>query len=144
MPRMDIALTQPIDYQTLHAFLQNWLPDPNFFLLYDGVNNWDDAPKNQPVIQYQINESQPGAFKYGLSVFTNEAEPLLFIERLAKAISQTFQCSTLCDAARVLLKANQTYYSLLFEDGEAYLVNDFDFEEQGEVTKIVHLNYHQS
>lgn len=138
---MDIAISQPIDYETLSAFLQQWLPETAVFLLYEGVNDWEDAPQNQVIIQYLRNESQPGLFKYGLSVFIDQAEPLLFIERLAQAVSQTFQCSTLCDAARVLLKANKTYYSLLFEAGQVYLVNDFDFEESGEVSKIVNLNY---
>lgn len=138
---MDILLNQPLDYPTLRTFLQGWLPDTSCFLLYEGINDWDDAPTNQVIIQYQVNEAQPGPFKYGLAIFTDEAEPLLFIERLAKAISQTFKCSTLCDAARVVLKANKTHYALLFEAGQVYLVDDFDFEESGEVTKIVGLNY---
>lgn len=138
---MDIVFDKPIHYQTLHTFLQAHLPEATFFLLYEGVNDWDNVPPNQVIIQYQVNEAQPGPFKQGLAVFTSQPDPLPFIERLARAVSETFQCSTLCDAARVVLKANKTYYALLFEDEQVYLVNDFDFEESGEVTKIVTLNY---
>jgi hypothetical protein len=138
---MDLAFDKPVGYQTLSAFLQSQMPDSAFFLLYEGVNEWEDVPKDRVIIQYQVNESRPGPFKYGLSVFIDLAEPLPFIERLTQAVSQTFQCSALCDAARVMLKANKTYYSLLFEAGKVYLVDDFDFEESGEVTKIVCLNY---
>ncbi|WP_420645704.1 hypothetical protein [Candidatus Leptofilum sp.] len=141
MPSMDIALNRPLEYEALNGFLRRWLPNGRFFLLYEGINDWENVPKEQLIIQYSVNEAQPGPFKYGLSVFADQAEPLLFIERLAQAVSQMFQCSTLCDATRVLLKANKTYYSLLFEAGQVYLVNDFDFEESGELTKIVSLNY---
>ncbi len=138
---MDIVLNRPIAYQQLHTFLQEWLPEKELFLLYEGVNDWDDVPENIPIIQYEVNEAQPGLFKYGLSVFVEQVEPLLFIEQLAQAVSQTFQCSTLCDAARVVLKENKTYYALLFEAGQVYLVDDFDFEAQGDVAKIVSLRY---
>jgi hypothetical protein len=138
---MDIAFNRPLDYQTLHAFLQEQLPDTEFFLLYEGRNDWDDVPAGQAIIQYVVNSKQSGSFKLGLSVFTEHKKPLPFIERLAQALAQTFHCCALCDASRVVLKENKTYYSLLFENGQVYLVDDFDFEERGEVTKIVELNY---
>lgn len=138
---MDIAFNKPLDYQTLHAFLQKQLPDSEFFLLYEGRNQWDDVPAGQAIFQYLVDSKKPGQFKYGLSVFTDHVEPLPFIERLAHALAQTVQCRALCDASRVVLKEKNVYYSLLFEDGQVYLVDDFDFEESGEVTKIVALNY---
>ena len=88
-----------------------------------------------------MHEAQPGPFKFGLSVFADHDEPLLFIEHLARTLSDQFHCAALCDASRIVLKKNRTYYSLLFEDGVVYLVDDFDFEAHGEVTKIVCLNY---
>ena len=138
---MDIAFNKLLDYQTLHAFLQEQLPDSEFFLLYEGQNDWDGAPAGQAIIQYLVNSEQPGPFKLGLSLFTNHKAPLPFIERLAHALAQTFHCAALCDASRVVLKENKTYYSLLFENGQVYLVDDFDFEKHGEITKIVALSY---
>ncbi|MAT97504.1 MAG: hypothetical protein CL608_10215 [Anaerolineaceae bacterium] len=70
-----------------------------------------------------------------------DEDPLPFIEHLARALAQRFHCCALCDASRLVLKENKTYYSLLFEDGAVYLVDDFDFEGRGEVTKIVALGY---
>lgn len=138
---MDIAFNQPLDFQMLGAFLQAELPGKDIFLLYEDHATWEEVPPGKAIVQYHVNEAQPGPFKFGLSVFTDHDEPLLFIEQLAQALAQTFACSTLCDASRVVLKENKTYYSLLFEDELVYLVDDFDFEEQGEVTKIVCLNY---
>lgn len=138
---MDIAFNKPLDYQTLHAFLQKQLPDNEFFLLYEGRNDWEDVPKGQAIFQYLVDSEQTGQFKVGLSVFTSHEDPLPFIERLAHALARTFQCRALCDASRVVLKEKNVYYSLLFEDGQVYLVDDYDFEKRGEVTKIVVLNY---
>ena len=138
---MDIALNKPLDYHTLHSFLKQLLPTTAFFLLYEGLNEWEDAPAGQAIFQYMLNEDNPGPFKYGLSIFTDQSEPLFLIERLAHALAQTFRCSTLCDASRVVLKEKNVYYSLLFEAGQVYLVDDYNFEESGEVSKIVGLNY---
>ena len=141
MPGMDIALDQSIDYEKLRNFLDSWWPESPPFLLYDGRNEWEDVSQDQTVIQFLVNAEQPGPFKYGLAVFTSQPDPLPVIERLAQAVSQTFQCRTLCDAARVVLKENKTFYALLFEAGQVYLVNDFDFEAHGTVTPIVALHY---
>jgi len=138
---MDIAFNKPLDYQTLHAFLQEQLPDSEFFLLYEGRNEWANVPAGQAIFQYLVDSEKLGQFKYGLSVFADHAQPLHLIERLAHALAQTFHCHALCDASRVVLKEKNVYYSLLFEEGQVYLVDDFDFEESGEVTKIVTLNY---
>lgn len=138
---MDIAFNKPLEYRTLHTFLQAQLPDRAFFLLYEGQNDWDNVPAGQVIIQYLVNREQPGPFKFGLSVFTDDKDPLPFIEHLAHALAQSFHCCALCDASRLVLKENKTYYSLLFEDGAVYLVDDFDFEGSGEVTKIVALGY---
>ncbi len=138
---MDIAFNKPLDYPTLHAFLQKQLPGTEFFLLYEGRNDWEDVPKGQAIFQYLVDSEQTGQFKVGLSVFTNHEDPLPFIEHLAHALAQTFQCRAICDASRVVLKEKNVYYSMLFEAGQVYLVDDFDFEERGEVTKIVALSY---
>jgi len=138
---MDIAFTKPLDFQTLAEFLQAELPGRDIFLLDKDDASWEDVPPGKAIFQYHVNEGLPGPFKFGLSVFTDHDEPLLFIEHLARTLSDQFQCAALCDASRVGLKENKTYYSLLFENGLVYLVDDFDFEAQGEVTKIVCLNY---
>ena len=138
---MDIAFTKPLDFQTLAEFLQAELPGRDIFLLDQDDASWEDVPPGKAIFQYHVNEGLPGPFKFGLSVFTDHDEPLLFIEHLARTLSDQFQCATLCDASRVVLKENKINYSLLFEDGLVYLVDDFDFEAHGEVTKIVSLNY---
>lgn len=138
---MDIAFNKPLDYQTLHAFLQAHLSESNFFLLYDGKNGWDGVPEGLAIFQYLVDGEKEGPFKYGLSLFTDHTEPLPYIEHLAHALARAFDCSALCDASRVVLKEKNAIYSLLFEGGQVYLVDDYDFEESGEVTKIVALNY---
>ena len=138
---MDIAFTKPLDFQTLAEFLQAELPGRDIFLLDQDDASWEDVPPGKAIFQYHVYEAQPGPFKFGLSVFTDHDEPLLFIEHLARTLSDQFQCATLCDASRVVLKENKINYSLLFEDGLVYLVDDFDFEVHGAVTKIVCLKY---
>ena len=138
---MDIAFTKPLDFQTLAQFLQAELPDRDIFLLDQDHAIWEDVPPGKAIFQYHVNEGLPGPFKFGLSVFTDHDEPLLFIEHLARMLSDQFQCAALCDASRVVLKENKINYSLLFEDGLVYLVDDFDFEKNGEVAKIVCLAY---
>ena len=138
---MDIAIDKPLQYQDLKTFLEEKLSIPNLFLLYEGLNDWDDATEEQMIFQYLENHDLAQGFKYGLSLHV-QLEPLLpVIENLAESIAQHFSCSAICDASRIILKEQNVYYSLLFENQKVFLVEDHDFEETGNVVKVVELNY---
>ena len=83
----------------------------------------------------------PGDFRYGVSIFIPRADLLPFLENLASILSNTFGCSVVCDAARVVIDRPATYDSLLFEQGKVYLVDDRYFEETGVLTKVAEMNY---
>ncbi|AFY39211.1 hypothetical protein Lepto7376_2965 [[Leptolyngbya] sp. PCC 7376] len=138
---MDIVIDKHLEYQELELFLRNKFPTLNFFLLYEGLNDWDDAAVEQSIFQYSENTDLDQGLKYCLSIYV-KIEPLLpLIENLAADISRHFYCSTVCDASRVVLKERNVFYSLLFENGQVFLVDDYIYEETGQVTKIIELNY---
>ncbi|NJN73090.1 MAG: hypothetical protein HC799_09935 [Limnothrix sp. RL_2_0] len=138
---MDIAFNKHLQYQELKDFLTGHFFGLDFLLIYENVHSWDDLKPQQSIFQYMINQELSGGFKYGLDIALKSEEVLLIIEKLATNLSTYFNCSTICDASRVILKENNVFYSLLFEQGKVYLVDDYSYEETGQVTKIIELAY---
>ena len=121
---MDIAINKNIEYEELNKFLKNMFPDLDFFLIYEGLNDWDDIKNEKAIFQYQQNEDIEEGFKYGVFVHIKNNNILPLIEQLSAQISNHFMCAAFCDASRIVLKEQNTYYSLLFEQGKVYLVDD--------------------
>lgn len=137
---MDIAFNKPLPYEELQTFLENHFSGLDFLLIYESVHDWDDLQPQQAIFQYVINEELSEGFKYGLSLYL-ESDEILIIEQLAAKISADFDCATICDASRLILKERNVFYSLLFEQGKVYLVDDYGCEDTGQVTKIIELAY---
>ena len=95
------------------------------------------AQKNQ---YFDDGDVEQG-FKYGLCVYVKDDNVIPLIEKLSSELAGHFSCSTFCDASPVVLKERNPYYSLLFEQGKVYLVDDYIYEETGSVTKVVELTY---
>lgn len=138
---MDIAIDKNIGYGELKRFLDAQFPCLDFFLIYEGLNDWDDVQEEKVMFQYFENKGIEQGFKYCLCVYIKNDNALPLIERLSSEFSGYFGCSTFCDASRVVLKERNPYYSLLFERGKVYLVDDYIYEETGNVTKVVELTY---
>jgi hypothetical protein len=138
---MDLIFNKPLQPQALAAFLKEKYAAYNFFLLYPEVNEWDDVPQNSRIFQYHIHEDTPGDYKYGLSIFMAADDLLPFLENLAFTLSNYFDCKVVCDASRVVIDKSAFYYSLLFEEGKVFLVDDRYFEETGVFTKVAEMTY---
>lgn len=138
---MDIAINNKIEYDELRNFLARQFPALDFYLIYEGLNDWDEVKGQKPIFQYLEYEEVEQGFRYGISVYIQCDDELSVIERLSSELSNHFKCSAFCDASRIVLKERNPYYSLLFENGKVYLVDDFIYEETGQVTKIVELAY---
>ena len=138
---MDLLLNKLISYDALAAFLQEQYASQNFFLLYPGVNEWEDVEENGRILQYRMIEAPEGPFTNGISLFIEAKDLLPILENLAFKLSAYFDCGVLCDASRILLNQRNIYFSLLFEQNHITLVDDRWVEELGTVMKIVALNY---
>lgn len=138
---MDIVFNKHLQYEELQAFLKGHFAGLDFLLIYENVHDWDDLKPQQSIFQYVINEEFSEGFKYGLDLSLKSEEILPVIETLSAKISAYFSCSTICDASRVILKDHNVFYSLLFEQGKVYLVDDYSYEDTGQVTKIIELAY---
>lgn len=137
---MDIGMEKNIEYGKLKAFFELAFPSLNFFLVYEGVNDWEDVVKGKTVIQYFEDKEVESGFRYGLNILIKDDGALLLIENISLKLSNKFGCRTICDASRHVKERN-VYYSLLFEQGKVYLVDDILEEETGDIAKVVELNY---
>lgn len=122
---MDIAIDENIRYEELNCILDTQLSCLDYFLVYDGQNDWDDVENEKVIFQYIEDREINQGFKYGLCVYGKEDNALLLIERISSALADHFGCSTFCDASGVVLKELNPCYSLLFEQGKVYLVDDY-------------------
>lgn len=138
---MDIAFNKHLQYKELQDFLKEYFCGLDFLLIYKNVHDWDDLKPQQVIFQYVIDEELSDGFKYSLDLSLKSDEILPIIEKLSAKISAYFCCSTICDASRLILKKRNIFYSLLFEQGKVYLVDDYGYEDTGQVTKIVELAY---
>ncbi len=138
---MDISINKNIEYSELKDFLGTEFADLSFFLIYEGLNDWEDIKDGAAIVQYGQNNEIDSGFKYSLSIYVNSKDPLPLIENIASRLAHYFDCASICDASRVVLKDRNYYYSLLFEAGKVYLVDDSNYEELGTVAKIVELAY---
>ena len=139
---MDIACDKNIAFEDLQKFLQVQFSDRELFLVYPGVNDWDDVAAQELCFEYIHNEDVEKGFAQGISLCFDRANMTSIIERLSLDLSTHFSCRTLCDASRILLKKDNPYYALMFEAGRVYLVDDCLFEETAEVSKVIELVYH--
>ncbi|WP_154224163.1 hypothetical protein [Marinicella rhabdoformis] len=137
---MDIIFDKPISQEKLKQFLIEVLPCEDAFLIYDGINGWENAPNTLPIMHYQVNEDIPTTLKYGLSVYVSQKNDMALILNWTQKISKHFKCSAMCDASGLLLNTKSNYYALLFSSDQAFLVDDSAYEESGEVIKIIKLN----
>jgi hypothetical protein len=138
---MDIVLNRNIGYWELKNFLKVQFPDHDFYLIYEGLNDWEDVGDENLIFQYLQDVAIKDGFKYGMCIYIKDDNLLPIIEILSRQLSEQFICSAFCDASRVVLKKQNSYYSLLFEQGKVYLVDDYIWEDTGRVTKIVELTY---
>lgn len=136
---MDILINKPIAYHDLQQFLKQYSPSNAFFLLYEGVNEWDDVPAQTDIFQYSTTDGD--GFVYGVSLFNAQSNRSIYLERLARSLAKAFNCSALCDASRLLLESKNPHYALLFEAEQVYLAQDYEVEATGQVQKIIALNY---
>lgn len=137
---MDIGIEKNIEYEKLKAFFELEFPSLNFFLIYGGVNDWEDVKEGKTVLQYFEDKEVESGFRYGLNILIKDDGALLLIENISLKLSNEFDCRTICDASRHVKERN-VYYSLLFEQGKVYLADDILDEEAGNVVKVVELNY---
>lgn len=137
---MDILFDKAITFTELEKFVAETLAGSNISVLYEGLNDWTDVGEETAVIHYQVNEELKSGLKYSLSLYLEE-DTLELIEYLTRMLSAEFQCTAVCDASRIVLVKHNSYYSLLFENGQVYLVDDYAYDETGQVRKIVELNY---
>ena len=134
---MDITINKYLDYSKLKNFVRQQY-NVNCFLLYEGINDWNDFQQEKYIVSYfQLEEHLN---RSGISLFLPEDTVLPAIENFSFKLSQYFDCSVFCDASRVVF-SKSPYYSLLYEGNRVYLVNDYCFEETGWVSKIIELNY---
>lgn len=138
---MDIGLNKALQFNELHAFLIARFPEKPVFLLYNGVNEWEDMPPKAWAFQFTIVDDIEQGFKYGLSLFVPVPTLLPLIESVAYALSNHFDCATFCDASRVLKKERNVIYVLLFENGRVFLADDHNVEISGQLTKINEIDY---
>jgi len=139
--KMDIAINRNIEYGELKSFLEGQFPDLDVFLIYEGLNDCLDVEGEIYIFEYSHDKDIEDGFKSGLGVYVENSNVLPLIERLSSQISSHFACSTFCDASRIVLKEKNYYYSLLFERGRVYLVDDLGYEDTGNITKVVELVY---
>lgn len=138
---MDIILNKDIEYDALKAFLEKQFADLDLFLVYEGVDDWGNVENQQLIFEYNVDNEIDKGFKYGLIVGVKHKNICALLEKLSSEISRSFECSAICDASRIVLKKPNVYYSLLFERGKVYLVDDILFEETGNVTKLIEMQY---
>lgn len=134
---MDITVNKHLGYEELNNFIQQQY-SASYFLLYEGINDWDDFKQEEYIISYFKVENQTNIS--GLSLFFPEAIILPAIENFSFHLSEYFSCSVFCDASRIVICDN-VYFSVLYERGKTYLIDDYLFEETGWVKKIIELDY---
>ena len=154
---MDIGFNRHLNYEELDSFLASHV-DCSYLIVYDEQNDWNNIDGEQLIICYHRDRyEQPSQddsrhdvncqnnFNFGISVYPikPEAEYMPIVEHLAHRLSQYFACACFCDASRILLVDTlaRPYYSLLYEEGKVYLVDDYNVEESGSLTKIIELSY---
>ena len=157
---MDIGFNRHLSYDELDDFLVSQV-DCSYFIVYgEEQNDWNNIDSEQLIVHYiqddysnrkssedidKLDVKSPNNFYFGMSVYPMkpEAEYMPIVENLAFKLSNYFSCSSFCDASRILLAEtlHYPYYSLLYEEGKVYLVDDYNIEESGYLTKIIELSY---
>ncbi len=140
---MEIAFDRAFDYQELQDFLEAQHPNREVLLVYEGITDWEDARAGQAKFEYFEDKEAEEGFKFGLIVLVESTAALPLIERLASQLSRHFRCPTMCDASRVILYDQNEFYSLLFEHGKVFLVDNYRQENGGDDFKVVELHYEE-
>ncbi|MCG8378054.1 MAG: hypothetical protein MI865_01125 [Proteobacteria bacterium] len=138
---MDIIFNKPLGYDELLCFLEKQFPERTISLVYDGVNDGLNLPKQTFIFHYIVNNDIAEGFKYGLDVYKHDDDAIELIENLSLKLTEHFYCSAFCDASRIILKESNHLYSLLFKQGRVYLADDSLYEETGKVLPVVELAY---
>ncbi len=134
-------MSKKIGPNKLASFLVPFFPNNELLVTCKSVENWESLESKTAIFHLVQNDAIEDGLKYGLSVFIETDDFHKLIESLAFELSHTFECSTCCDASRIILKESNSFYSLLFEGGQVFLVDDFEIEKTGRVKKIVELSY---
>jgi len=139
---MDIILNKRLAYDSTKALLEDLLGEGSVFLVWEDVSTWQEQGEDDiHLFEYFEVEDSAGEFKYGLSYYKDDSKFLSVAECVAKALSDSESAAVFCGAERVLLSEVDEEYSVLFESGSVYLVDSSEWDDSGEIIRLVEFTY---